>query len=107
VAFFGARNTLGVTLTLQVKALLTKLNLTNKIITYVKDERGNLSTLVVTLIFVVNCVPLQIDTPYLRICFKHVMSKACQYATNHDHVCLRTKEVNLKGAQFNFQNTIT
>jgi hypothetical protein len=74
---FGAQNTLGVTLTLQVKALLMKLNLTNKIITYVKDERRNLSTLVATLTFVVNCVPLQIDTPYLRTCFKHILSKAC------------------------------
>jgi hypothetical protein len=54
VALFGVRNTLGVTLTLQVKALLMKLSLTNKIITYVKDERGNLNTLVATLTFVVN-----------------------------------------------------
>jgi hypothetical protein len=102
VALFGARNTLVVILTLQVKSLLMKLNLTNKIITYVKDERRNLSILVVTLTFVVNCVPLQIDTPYLRTCFIHVV-----YATNHDHVCLGTKEVNLKGAQFSFQNIIT
>ncbi len=84
-----------------------KFNLINKIITYVKDERGNLSTLVATLTIVVDCVPLQIDTPYLRTCFKHVMSKAWQYATNHDHVCLGTKEVNLKGVQFSFKNIIT
>ncbi len=74
MALFGARNILGVTFTLQMKALLMKLNLTNKIITYVKDERGNLSTLVATLTFVVNQVPSQIDTLYFRTCLVEGMS---------------------------------
>lgn len=73
MALFGAQNRLGVTLTLQVKALLMKFNLTNKIITYVKDERGNLSTLVATLTIVVDCVPLQIDT----LTLEHVSNMLC------------------------------
>jgi len=99
VAFFQARDTSCAILTIHVKSLIVEFNLTNKIITYVKDEGGNSNTLIVALTSIVNCDWLQLDTPYLRTCFGHVMSKACQYAINHDQVCNGIHELNLKGVQ--------
>jgi hypothetical protein len=58
VPLFEAQETLNVVLTLFMKALLAKFKFTNKIIVYVKNERRNLNTLVVTLTLVVNYVPL-------------------------------------------------
>jgi hypothetical protein len=54
LACFEAQDTLGVVLVLQVKALLAKLKITNKIIACVKDERGHLTTLVIAITFVVS-----------------------------------------------------
>jgi hypothetical protein len=55
VAFFQARDTSCATLTIHVKSLVVEFNLTNKIITYVKDERGSLNTLIVALTLIMSC----------------------------------------------------
>jgi hypothetical protein len=107
VAFFQARDTSCATLTIHVKSLVVEFNLTNKIITYVKDEGINLNTLAVALTSVVSSDSLQLDTPYPRTCFAHVMSKACQYAINHDQVSNGMHELILKGVQSYLQSTIT
>ncbi len=39
-----------------------------------------------TLQFIVDCEPLKMLRVYIGTCFGHVMSKACQYATNDDKV---------------------
>ncbi len=90
-----------------MKSLVVEFNLTNKIITYVKDEGINLNTLAVALTSVVSSDSLQLDTPYPRTCFAHVMSKACQYAINHDQVSNGMHELILKGVQSYLQSTIT
>jgi hypothetical protein len=54
LAYFEAQDTLGVVLASQVKALLAKLNFTNKIIAYVKDGKGHLTTLAIAITFLVN-----------------------------------------------------
>jgi hypothetical protein len=38
-----------------MKVLLTKFNLTNKVIAYVKDEGTNLNSFIIALTFVVSC----------------------------------------------------
>jgi hypothetical protein len=54
---------------------------------------SNLNPLTYALYIVVSFEPLQLETPFARICFGHVMSKACQYTTNE-----ALKEIFLKDA---------
>jgi uncharacterized membrane protein YccF (DUF307 family) len=71
-------------------------NLLDKIIAYVKNEGGNLSTLAWTLTFIVSCTLLASVAPWQRSCFGHASSKTCQYATNDATICSSFQELNLK-----------
>ncbi len=51
-----------------------------------KDEGNTLGSMAMTLQFIVDCEPLKMLRVYIGTCFGHVMSKACQYATNDDKV---------------------
>jgi hypothetical protein len=53
IALFEAQDTSNVVLTIQVESLLIEVNLTNKIITYVKDEGESLNTLAIVLTSIV------------------------------------------------------
>ncbi len=61
----------------KMKSFFIQSQLTNKIIVYVKNEGTNLNILVVALTYVVSCAPLQIASPFIGICFGHLMFKAC------------------------------
>jgi len=102
VGLFKASNNFGVTLVKQVTVLLVKLNLTNKVIVYVKDERINSNFLTTTFIFIVSCEILQLPQPFVGFCFGHVMLKACQYAMNEIKVGAGMKELSLKNVQAPF-----
>lgn len=78
-----------------MKSLLAKYELTNKIITYVKDEGTTLNNFVVALTFVASCATLQIAPPCINTCFGHLMFKACQYAINEIKVGVGMKEASL------------
>jgi hypothetical protein len=52
----------------------------------------------VVLLSVVDCEPLKLLKVYEGICLAHVMSKACQHATNDDKILTRLRSVNVKGA---------
>jgi hypothetical protein len=71
---------------------LAKFELTNKVITYVKYEGKNLATLNSSLLNVVSFGVLELENPYLGVCFGHMMSKVCQYATNENVVCQGMKK---------------
>jgi len=58
MGLFEATDMFRVPIVAQVKELLSSYNLLDKLIAYVKDEGGNLSTLVRALISVVSCGPL-------------------------------------------------
>jgi hypothetical protein len=51
--------------------------MTSKVIVCVKDEGKNLATLNSSLLDAIFCGVLQLERPYLRVCFGHVMSKVC------------------------------
>lgn len=55
----------------------------------------------------VTCYSLEIEMPYVGICFGHAMSKACQYATIDDKVYSSMLEVSIAKAQGFLQNTVT
>ncbi len=104
---FEAIDTFGVTMATQVKVLLLFYNLLDKLITYMKDEGGNLSTLAIALSSMVNCAPLKLVARWQGSCFAHAFNKACQYACNDATVCVGFQEVNLKTTQSTLQKTIT
>jgi hypothetical protein len=64
MGLFETTNTFGVVMAAQVKELLSSYNLLNKLITYMKDKGGNLSTLARVLSLVVSCVPLKLATSW-------------------------------------------
>jgi hypothetical protein len=47
-----------------------------------------LNILASSLLQVVDCEPLQLISPYASACFGHAMSKAVQYATSNDQMCV-------------------
>jgi hypothetical protein len=60
MGLFEATDTFGVAMVTQVKELLLSYNLLDKLITYMKDEGGNMSTLARALSFVVGCALLKL-----------------------------------------------
>jgi hypothetical protein len=79
-----------------VKDLLSSYSLCDKLITYVKDEGDNLSTLTWAISSVVSCAVLGLTTPWQGSCFGHAFNKACQYAYNDANVCFSFRKVNLR-----------
>lgn len=57
-----------------------------------------MTTLVVVLYSIIDYEPLKLLRVYKGTCFGHIMSKACQYATNDDKVLARLKSVNVNYA---------
>ena len=90
-----------------MKRLISDFHLTHKVISYVKDEGSNLRTLASVLTSVASCKPLALLQPYSRVCFGHIMSKACQYTADDTKNCIGMKRMFIKGAQTNLQKTIT
>jgi hypothetical protein len=64
VGLFEAIDTIGVVMVMQVRDLLASYNLLKKLVVYVKDEGGNMSTLARALILVVSCTPLTLLVPW-------------------------------------------
>ncbi len=77
----------------QVKDLLSLYNWLNKLITYVKDESGNLSTFAQVFTSVFSCGLLGFTIPLQGSCFGH--------AFNDIIVVIGFKEVSLKPNQSN------
>ncbi len=81
-------------------------NLLEKLIAYVKDKGGNLSTNSKALSYVVSYAPLKLVTFWQGSCFNHAFSKTCQYACNDATICFGFYEVNLKTTQLTLQKII-
>jgi hypothetical protein len=64
VGLFEAIDTSKVVMATQVKELLSLYNLLNKLIVYVKEKGGNLSTLAQAFTYVVNYGPLTLVVPW-------------------------------------------
>jgi hypothetical protein len=73
----------------------------NKIITHVKNEGLNLNTMTSAFKFVMKCEALGLEESFQGTCFGHVFSKAYQYATNDEKVCMGLKYICTKFAQEN------
>jgi hypothetical protein len=67
---------------LEVNDVLEKYGFKFQIITYIKDEGGNLNTMTNALISTISCEILSLQTPFVGSCWGHAMSKCTQYATD-------------------------
>jgi len=63
VELFEATDTFEIAMVAQVNDLLSSYNFLNKLITYVKDEGGNLSTFTQVLILIISCGFLGLGIP--------------------------------------------
>jgi hypothetical protein len=58
-----------------VKDLVALYTLLDKVVAYVKDEDGNLSTLAKAFTFVVTCMPFALATPWQGSCLDMVLAR--------------------------------
>ncbi len=80
VGLFEMHDTTGVSMVGQLESSFGKYDLTHHVIAFVKDEGNNLTLMTMTLHFINQLLKLQ--KVYEGTCFNHIMSNACQYATN-------------------------
>ncbi len=79
--------------------MLDKSDLLHWVITFVKDESTNLFVMLAILHSLIDYEPLKILRVYEGTYFGHVMSKACQCATNDDNIFVGLRSVNVKKTQ--------
>jgi hypothetical protein len=79
---------------LQLNKLLIHYDLLDEVISYVKDGCANLNTPTMILTRIVSCVPLMLLQCYV-VCYGHVMSKCCLYATNDLKLSNEMKKVSI------------
>jgi hypothetical protein len=89
MGLFESDETIGKSMVVWFKSLLSKFGLMHHVIAFVRNEGNNLSTMAIALYFIIICQPLKFKHDYEGTYFGHVMSKACQYATNDDKVFLK------------------
>ncbi len=85
---FKMTDTSGMVMAPKLQELLDKFVLTNRIVTYVKDEGSNLETCASALNSIVWCNSLGLLEPFDILCFGHALSKVCQYATIDEKVSI-------------------
>jgi hypothetical protein len=86
VGLFEVNEASGHNMAIQLESLLSKFGLVHHVIAYLKDEGINLTTMAFASHSNIDCQPLKLFKVYEDTCFRHVMSKTCQYATNDDKV---------------------
>ncbi len=106
IGLFELHETIGLSMVVQLCSLLEKYELMHQMITFVKDEGSNLMFMATTLCSIVDYRPLKLQRVYEGTCFGHIMSKACQYATNDEKVTIGLKQINVKATQGNLQKII-
>jgi hypothetical protein len=96
IGLFNGKEIIGINLVSQLQVLFEKYNLINKIICYVKDEGTNLFTMTNVFKQIVSYERLGILVPCEGVCFRHALSKTCQYATSDEKVSSSLQLVNIE-----------
>lgn len=91
----------------QLQDILSRYNLTSRIIAYINDEGSSLDIMTTALTSVVSCELLDLAEPFSGTCFGHALSRCCHHATDDSKVCAGLKTVSLKDAQASLQKSIT
>jgi hypothetical protein len=98
VGLFQVNEASGHNMAIQLESLLSKFGLVHHVIAYLKYEGINLTTMAFALHSNIDCQPLRIFKVYEGTCFRHVMSKTCQYAINDDKNFKGLVQMNVKDA---------
>ncbi len=80
VGLFEVHDTTRASMVGQLEFSFGKYDLTHHVIAFVKDEGNNLTSMTTTLHSINQ--PLKLQKVYEGMCFSHIMSNVCQYATN-------------------------
>ncbi len=88
IELFEVLDMSGVTMVLKLQELLDKFYLTQKILTFVKDEGSNLQTHASALTFIVSCNNLNLLEPFDGTCFKHALLEVCQLVTVNEKMSI-------------------
>jgi hypothetical protein len=107
ISLFEVHETIGLSMVSKLCSLLEKYDLMHHMIAFVKDEGNNSMSMAIALCSILDSCPLKLQWDYEGMCFRHIMSKACHYATNDEKVTIGLKQVNVKATQRNLQKTIT
>jgi len=94
MTLFETIDTSKVVMAAQVKDFLPLYNLLDKLIAYVQDEGGNLSTFTQALISIISYRPLGLIVLWQGLCFSHAFNKTCQYTYNDIKVSIDFRHVN-------------
>ncbi len=78
IGFFEITKNFGSDVALQVNEMLAKHGFNAWVITYVKDEGSNISTMTIVLTFVVSCEMLGMATPFVGLWWRHVITNMPQ-----------------------------
>lgn len=70
----------------QLQDILSRYNLTSRIIAYVKDEGSSLDIVNTALASVVSCEVFDLAEPFSGTCFGHALSRCCLHATDDSKV---------------------
>ncbi len=71
MGLFEVDETIGKSMVVCFKSLLSKFGLMHHVIAFVKDERNNLNTMATTLCFIIICQPLKFNHVYEGTYFGH------------------------------------
>lgn len=107
MGLFETIDTTKVAMVVQIKDLFSSYNLLDKLITHLKDQGCNLSTLAQVFSSMVKCAPLALTILWQVSCFGHAFNKKCQYAYNDTNVYVGFWEVSLKATHSTLHKTIT
>jgi hypothetical protein len=73
----------------------------------VKDESFNLNAMTFALKYVVSCETLGLQESFNGTYFGMLLSKACQYVTTNEKVCINLRYVSIKANQADLQKCMT
>jgi hypothetical protein len=99
IGLFEVSNMSSVAMAPKLQELLDRFSLTHNFFAFVKDERSNLHTCASTLTSIVSCNNLGLLEPFDGTCFKHALSKVCQYAIANEKVSTGLPLASIKAAQ--------
>jgi hypothetical protein len=80
--------------------------LKREIVTFVKDERFYLNTMIISLKLIISCNVLGFKESFQGTCFDHAFSKVCQYATTYEKNYKGLRYLSIEVAQGDLQKCI-
>jgi hypothetical protein len=95
INLFETIETFGVAMAIQVNEVSVAYGFNTKILAYVKDEGNNLSTMTISLTFIVSCQVLRLTTPFIKSYWGHTMFKCYKYATHNIKVYTRLTSISI------------